>query len=290
MRSSIILLISLLLILSAKGQDTIITNKGDTIFCKITRLSEQYIHYLIVEQSLRSRIPRDQVQSFTQAVEEIPKKETINAVSTPIGAQEPEVEEPSFSPLDEFEDLNIWRFALNGGYTYQFGGYSEHPSDYQKQVRSLFNFGGEAHYFTSSTFGFGLKFNRISTGTSAETLFNVTDVQETISFTYVAFSLINRQASVYDDNLLYYEVSAGLISYLDDGFINGFPYEEKGRTLGVNFEIGYDFLINSSYAVGANLGVNIAHLNNLTVNGTNIPNADFGLSRVDLTIGVRMFK
>ncbi len=106
----------------------------------------------------------------------------------------------------------------------------------------------------------------------------------------MALSLVNRQTSVYDDNLLYYEVSAGMISYLDDGFINGSPYEEKGRTFGVNFEISYDFLITPTYAVGVNLGVNIAHLRSLTVNGINVPNADFSLGRVDLTIGLRIFK
>lgn len=290
MRYSIILLLLLVFIFSASAQDTIITKKGDTISCKITRVSEQYIHYIIAQQTARSRIPLEEVESFDQVAQEPVQKETIIEPIDPMDSQVPAEQEPSFSSLDEIENLKTWRFALNGGYTYQFGGYSQHPASYQKQVRSLVNYGGEAHYFTSNTFGIGLKLNQIRTKTSAETLFNVSDVEETISFTYLALSIINRQSSVYDDNLLYYALSAGLISYVDDGFINGNPYSEEGQTLGVNFEVGYDFLINSNYGIGVNLGINIAHLSTLTVNGVNVQNADFSLSRADLTVGFRMFK
>ena len=68
--------------------------------------------------------------------------------------------------LRKFGDLAdppILRIALNSGFTYQYGGYEGFPSSYTRQIKSLWNWGSEIHFFPSKNFGIGIKFNRIST-------------------------------------------------------------------------------------------------------------------------------
>lgn len=300
MKHLTILVLLLLLAISGKAQDSIVTKQGDTILCRITRISEQYIHYVIEEQSVRSRIPLDQVLSYNQAVKTNPINEQVGSPPTgqSIENQEP-VTSPAISKLSDLENLIQWRLALNAGYTYQYGGYKTQPPDYQSQARSLFNYGGDIQYFANDFLGVGLKFNHATTNTYSEVLFDFTNFSETISFTYLGLTLINKRSSPYDDNLFYYAASGGLISYEVDASDDGTPYSETGKTVGLHLEVGYDFLIGNHYGIGMNLGVNLAKLNTITVVGASLPflppqgatfrNIDFSVSRIDFTVGVRLF-
>ena len=278
MRHLVFLLLILSIANSAKCQDLILTLKGDTISCKITRISDQFIHYSISEQSSRTRIQKEDVLSYFQ-------KKVVT-----IQPEEQEmVKADSIPNVNKLEDTSKWRFALNSGHTYQFGGYEGLSTSYLRQVRSLLNLGVEIHYFSSGSVSSGIKFNRISTKTDQKFLGNLVGIEEKIRFNYFAFSILNRQSSIYDQNLFYYGISVGLISYKDVGIINGLPHLEDGKTFGVAMEVGYDFTINPDFGVGFNLGVNLARLNNLIINGTNV-NSSFSVSRVDFTVGLRLFK
>lgn len=272
--------------ITAWSQDQIITKKGDTINCKITRVSDQYIHYIISEQSIRTRILREEVQSFTQKEEPVPDFEEI--------LENPKKVSPEF--FDDLDDPPRWRLALNGGYTYQFGGYENNPPDYAKKLRPFFNLGSEFHFFPSENLGIGIKFNRTASKVRHE--FNpplpiigaaqtINNIDEKVRFTYVALSVVSRKNTA-ENQYLTYGLSAGVINYKDIGTLNGnIPLEEEGQSFGINFEIGYDFVVTQKLGLGFNAGLNLARINQISTGGSTISNADFDVSRFDVTLGIR---
>lgn len=284
-------LILLLVCHLAQSQDMIVTNEGDTIDCKITRITNEFIHFSVFDESgfllLRSRLPLPQIQSYEQ------NKESYQD-SQP--ADTPEIKEEGRIVIDEFDPASF-RLAINTGYTYQFGGYEGTPSSYKKQLQSLWNLGAEINYFPSESFGIGVRYNRAFTKANYD--FNppiqiepgvfISELRdESIRFNYVALSLIYREL-LDDDQMMYYFLSVGLINYKSDFKGDGLSFYQSGETIGVVFGICYDFKLADSFGMGVGLEVNLARLTELDNNGV-IYGADFSLSRIDLTIGFRLFR
>lgn len=266
----------------AKSQDQIITTKGDTISCKIVRVSDDYIHYKLSDQSsVRSRIGRAEVAFFIQLEEPLTLEEKIERG-----------EDPTAQPkLDFIDDFKTLRVAINTGYTYQYDGYNDpgYTDVYLDQVRSLWFWGGEIHYFSKENFGLGIKINRIQTDTQVDSLFGYSNLKEDIRFHFLALSFLGRQSGIGEKDNFYYGGAVGLVTYRDDGIATGGGFFEQGETVGVSFDLGYDYAIGENLALGITAGVNIARMNSIIINGVR-RRADFGISRVDLTFGLRYIK
>ena len=285
----------LLVFFSAFSQDRIITKKGDTIDCKINRVSAEYIHYLIQQESIRSRIPLSEVESYFIAEkpsteEDDPSEEII------------EQEIPSSSPQIFKDDLNpaegLVRVSLTTGYSYQFGGYENHPDDYAKKLRSLWNFEGNIHYYTTQNFGVGVKFIQTFTPvTQDEVVFGtdtIRNIDEDVKFTFFGLSILNRQNAISSRDAFYYGVALGIMSYNDSGTIDGFPFVEEGETLGIILEVAYDYMIKKGLAIGVNAGVNFATLRDFSVNNvqasTFLADPTFNISQLNFGIGVKYIR
>ena len=277
--------------LTAKAQDQIITKAGDTLNCKITRISSGYIHFEIsdITGPIRTRIERSKVQSFYQAEEQ----------------QQPQVEigdpksEEEVSINDRFSDYiesNKFRIVLNTGFTYQFGGYENHPSTYARQLRTFLHLGADIQFFPTDGFGFGVKYNRTSTSAQENfnpffaQAFNASTIDEKVRFHYIGFSLLSRQPRGSDQYILY-SITGGKVMYRDDGFKDtNTPFFEHGDSFALELAIGYDYILDSNLAVGIGFALNIGRINEYdTPNGT-VNGADFDVSRFDATIGLRFLK
>lgn len=281
MKNLLSILIILIACFAAKGQDQIITKAGDTLNCKITRISADYIHFQIndIAGPIRSRIALDKVLSYSKTSVDEPEVQVIEdqTESTDISQR--------FGELIESDRM---RLALNAGFTYQFGGYEGRPQSYTRQIRSMWSWGGEFHYLFWSNLGFGVKYNKAST--PVDDVINGNRFIEDVRFRYVGFSVLFTQPGRDQDVNIYYQLSGGEVKYRDDGTINGTDFFEEGRTFALTFEIGYDYRLSTDYAVGVGFGINIARINEISSSFGPTSAASFDISRFDLTLGFRFLK
>ncbi|MEO9871266.1 porin family protein [Ekhidna sp.] len=271
----------------AKSQDIIVTTEGDTIDCKITRVGDEFIHFSIYDRSgvllMRSRLPLSKIQHYDQA-----KPETVTQSPDIPVAPEEEIEFEEFEP-------SSFRLSINTGYTYQLGGYEGLPDSYKQQLQSLWNLGGELHYFITENFGVGAKYNHISTNADEDfqppfsTAFGFSSLRdEKVTFDYIGLSFMYRNF-LYDDQVVNYFIAGGVVKYRTDGLGDGVPFYQEGDTFGLVLGVNYDFIFVQNVGVGVGAEVNIASLKEFDNNGITVP-ADFTLTRIDLTVGVRFFK
>lgn len=276
----------LLLILtfySATSQDIIVTTANDTISCKITTVTNAYIDFSVFDKSgillVSDRIQASQVKYFEYGQPQMEKPTTS------------EIKKEDRFVLDEFKPSTI-RLALNTGFTYQLGGYKGAPSEYKQQVQSLWNLGSDFHYFLSKNVGIGAKYNYIFTGAEADfdpNIYGISSIRdEEIRFSYTAVSLLYRNF-LYDDQIMHYFISGGIVKYKTDGLIDGNHFYESGDTFGVVLGVVYDFLLAENFGIGVGAEVNIARLSEIERDGVILP-ADFSLTRIDLTVGLRLLK
>ncbi|MEQ8903801.1 hypothetical protein [Ekhidna sp.] len=280
----------------AKSQDIIVTTEQDTISCRITRITNEFIHFSVFDKRsgillMQSRLPLTHIAYHNQAKpEDNPSDpdDEVEAIET-----RPIRDEDRFI-LEDFEPASF-RLSLNTGYTYQLGGYQGLPSSYKKQMQSLWNFGSEFHYFVSENIGLGVKYNHIYTHANEDfqppysTAFGFTNLRdERIRFNYLGLSASYRNF-FYDDQVVNYFIAGGIVRYRTDGKGDGVPFYQEGDTFGFVLGFSYDFLLVENFGVGLGAEVNIARLSEFDNNGTVVP-ADFSLTRVDFTIGLRLFK
>lgn len=231
---------------------------------------------------MRSRLPLSEVESYEQSDFETEVETNQN---------EPEITDQNRLILPDFK-LAKFRLSLNAGYTYQFGGYEAWPDSYQKQLQSLWNLGGDFHYFPSEVFGLGIKYNHIFTKADQDfdpQRYGISSIRdEKIRFSYAALSLMYRNILA-DDQMIQYFIAGGFIQYKTDGLLDGNPYNERGDTFGVALGVTYDFLVTENFGIGAGAEINIANLSEIESNGAVIP-VDFSITRIDLTVGLRFLK
>ncbi|MEO9485492.1 MAG: hypothetical protein ABJG47_18675 [Ekhidna sp.] len=272
----------------ANAQDVIVTTEGDSIECKITQISDDFIDFSVFDKSgillLKSSLPLSKVKYYNR-IETGVKDDTLRIV---------ELKEEDRIILEDFEPASF-RLTLNTGYTYQFGGYDGLPNSYKKQMQSLWNFGGELYYFLSENIGVGAKYNHIRTEANEDfvppfnTVFGFSSLRdERIKFSYMGLAIAYRNF-LYDDQVVNYFISGGIIKYRTDGFGDGVPFYQEGDTFGVAVGVSYDFILMKSFGLGFGAEINIARLSELDNNGAMVL-ADFSLTRVDVTMGIRLFK
>lgn len=288
MVGKILLFCCLILCIHSKlvAQDTIVTVEQDTISCKITRVSNEFVHFTVFDKTgivlMRSRLPLSKIQQYEQT----------ESQRDPIVSNESVAKEEKELLSYEEERPSKIRVGLNTGYTYQFGGYEGLPATYKNQLQSLWNFAGEANYFVSKHIGLGARYSYIFTKANEDLdprIFGFSQLRdEKVNFTYLALSLMYRKF-FYEDQIINYFVSGGIINYRTDGLGDGVPFYQEGDTFGFAFGFSYDLLLTEHIGMGIGAEANIATLRSFIHNGVSVP-ADFKLNRLDITLGLRLFK
>ena len=288
MRKFLPLLFFLLFYQLVSAQDIIVTNEGDTIDCKITRITNEFLHFTVYDDSgiilMRSRLPLAAIQYYEQReVREEP-------VEQPEPNPPPSIPEEEQPVLGDYEPPQF-RLALNGGFTYQFGGYDGAPDSYKQQMQTLWNFDGELHYLTPEGVGIGFKYSYIFTKADQDFISgngSVTQFRdELVRFHYAGLSVMYRK-SFYDQAVQYF-LSGGVLNYKTDLLIDGQPFYQRGESFGVIFGISYDFQLLKSVGTGIGAQILIANISEMDNNGNNI-STDFNVSRIDITLGIRLYQ
>lgn len=277
-------LLFFLIVLQATAQDLIVTTKGDSINCKITKEKDDFVYFTYhregsIENTL---LPRNEIIAYARDYfthSEIPKDSHKVKVYRP------------------------WRFALQGGYSYQTGKLDPSiPADfkeYSNKLRSGFHIGGDvAHYF-NDVLGAGLKVSLLKQANEMDNIYVEIDgnrrygrMSDDISMVFIAPTFTNRYLSANRRNAFILNVALGYLNYVNNAVLVD-PITMKGGTIGAALDIGYDIGINENFLLGFQLSYTGGALAQYKLNDQKVELDDdsrLGLNRLDVSVGLRFGK
>lgn len=278
----VIYLISLALLWSTSySQDLLLTDTGDTLNCKITKVKPDYIYFSFKHEDdiLNTLLPSNRVVLYQ-----------VDYFS--------EVEVPA-NKIVGFEDFPHFRLAVNGGYSYLISKIGDDvPSDlrdYVKKLKSGYHFGGEATYFFTPPLGVGFRYYAFKTSNSMDGIYYGT-LSDDISVSFIGPSLSTRFIDYTNHNSIIMNIAIGYMGYVNNMELID-PMKMTGNTLGLAFDFSYDLGISESLSLGFRLSLITGNLFEYDLHhGGNTATIELeegeyeGLSRIDFSVGLRFSK
>lgn len=275
---------------SLQAQDLIITNEGDSLNCKITKIKTDNIYFTFKhKEEIRSTLlPISQVNYYQYnffQISEVP--------SDKVGGN---------------EIYPHFRAGFNGGWSYRVAKLAESiPSDfeqYMKDLKSGYHYGLDLLYYFSEQLGFGFKYNVYRSKNNIDNVYvsrpdgstQFGKMSDDISINFIGPFFSTRLLNANKENSFLFNLGIGYMGYMDKTVLIT-DYTIKGNTLGLCWDIGYDIGISKSMAIGFQLSYLIGTLTKYELNdGINTETIKLekdnyeNLSRIDLSIGLRFSK
>ena len=287
-----IFIITFLIVLtnSLYSQDLVVTKKGDSINCKITKVKKDNIYFTFKH--------KDEVRNTLLPMTGV-KIHQFDYY---------QISEVSIEKVVGYENYQRFRIAINGGYSYQTARVAENvPSDfkdYVKELKSGYHFGCDLIYYFSEPLGFGFKYYLFKSSNSLDNIYiDDTDGNRTqgklsddltISFIGPTFStrLLNHDKS----NAFLLNLSLGYMGYSNNKVIID-KYKITGSTVGLSFDIGYDIGLSENLSLGFQVSYLSGTLfkyelsDGITTQTINLEEREYeSLNRIDFSIGLRFGK
>lgn len=284
------LIISLLLILFSvtNAQDLIVTDENDSLNCKITKKTSDFIYFTFKhENDVRNTLlPVSDIKDY--------EKDYYDQAEVTVNKNV------------KLDDYKKWRFDFNLGYSYRLAKIpdemGEMEKDYIRKLKSGFSYGGDIIYFWSEQVGVGLKANIFTSSNSAdesEVDFKSTyDGSGVFSDDITIFFIGPEYALRYYDkhrvNSLHINVAAGYMSYENVATLLSQQLTISSDCFGAVLDIGYDFAIDENWSLGIQASYAAGLLTKLTLEDATssetieLPEEQYeGLHRVDILAGLR---
>lgn len=242
-----ILAIATLLIssLSLQAQDLIITNEGDSINCKITKVTSRNVYFTFIHNSevRETLLPLDKVK-----------------------LQHPNYYKHSVLPPEKLKikDYPSLRLAVSGGWSYRFGqiprNLPREMKDYLNELKSGYNYGLDLSYYFTEYMGIGFKYSVYKSKHDALiTLYETgspvtTKTSDDISINFIGPFFTARFLNQSKKNAFIASSGIGYSQYINNGFYLE-PMSIKGSTIGFSADFGYDFGITERFAIGIQVSV-----------------------------------
>jgi len=290
MRKILILLILIFISNSIFSQDLIVTNDGDSINCKITKVKTDNIYFTFKH--------KDEIRSTLLPVSSI-KTHQFDYFQT------------SEVPKDKvvgYENYQHFRIAINGGYSYQTAKVAESvPSDFKGYIRELksgYHFGGDLTYYFTEPLGFGFKYYLFKSSNSLDNIYlEDTDGNRTygrmsddLTISFIGPTFSTRLLSHDKKNAFLMNLSLGYMGYSNDKVIID-KYKMTGSTMGLSYDIGYDIGLSENISLGFQISFLTGTLFEYDWNdGTNTETIKLekgeyeSLNRIDFSVGLRFSK
>ncbi len=295
MKRLFLLLISLSAIsFCLRAQDLIVTNEGDSINCKITKTTKEYVYFTFMyDNEIRNTLL------------------SVNQIST----QQKDYYSQSELPANYVSKNKVvyphFRFAVDGGWQHRIAKIpSDLSSEWQehyKKMQSGFHFDVQAAYFFTEALGIEPIYSRqifshnLGYGTLNDEYGGIIasgDTDEKITFDYIGVNFISRLYDSNKKNCWLFTFGFGYMGYNDRMIFDG--YEKARNTaaaFGSNLSIGYDIGLTKELALGFKLSVMSGSFRNYkqifngrTINLTTPDNTLEGLGTVKLSVGLRFNK
>jgi hypothetical protein len=269
------------------SQDLIVTNEGDSINCKITKVKKDNIYFTFKHKDeIRSTLlPMTSVkvhQSDYYQISEVPEEKVMG-----------------------YENYQHFSFAVNGGYSYQTAKVSEIvPSDFKDYVKGLksgYHFGGDLTYYFTEPLGFGIKYYQFKSSNSLANIYledsdgNRTygKMSDDLTISFIGPTFSTRLLNHNKNNALLMNLSLGYMGYLNDKVIID-KYKMTGNTMGLSVDVGYDIGLSEYLSLGFQISFLTGTLfqyewNNGTMTGTvKLEKGEYeSLNRIDFSVGLR---
>lgn len=246
-------LFSLLLLITpfytVVAQDLIVTQKGDSINAKITKITKDRIYFTFRYEGevRRTLVLLDKVMDYRKgyyAEAEVFPEDVIKPGT------------------DDFVKLAL---RVRGGWSYRTGrlpsGVPSETREHLKGLRSGYHIGADLAYYFSETTGTGLKYSLSRFQDSS-----YGSIDDDITLQYIGPAMYGRLISASRNFHFTYDLSVGYLHYQDEAR-HGEPITYSGAALGFSTGIGVDFRISKQFFLGFEPSWNTGILNKVKING-----------------------
>lgn len=272
------------------SQDLIVTTSGDSINCKITKVKDENIYFTFKH--------KDEIRNTLLPLANV--KNHVNYFF-----QKSEVPKDKVFTKQNFEHF---RLAINGGLGYETArigdGVPSDFKDYARQLKSGYVFGGNLTYYFSEVLGVGIKYSQFNSSNNLDNIY-VDDGQgvrkygrmsDDLSISFIGPTFSTRLFNGDKSRAFVFSLGLGYMGYSDNKVILD-NYKMTGSTMGISYDIGYDFEVSKKAILGVQLSLISGTLfrykwdDGTSVQTIKLQNDEYeGLSRIDLTVGLRFCK
>jgi len=288
MKNSIMVLFLLTFSVSIFSQDLIITDEGDTLNCKITKVKDENIYFTFKhkEEIRNTMLPLYRVQKYEYGY-----------------FQQGGIPE---NRIPGYQDYQKFRFVINSGWSYRIAPVEEKLQSfierYFKELKSGYHLSSDMQYYFTEFFGFGIKYSLYRSSNMLDNVQvtfqdgsqEVGRIKDDISIHFIGPSFYIRYLSGNKKNALYSGLSIGRLGYKNNAIIID-EYILTGKTIGITWDIGYDLSIHKNVSLGILFSYTSGTLTEYEVDDGSIietveldkENYD-NLSRIDLSAGLRV--
>ena len=294
MKKIILIFFSFFLFSSLFSQDLIVTSDGDSLNCKIVEVTQDRIYYTIQNdnRTLNGSYNLSQIKLYKSDYF------TQNLIVTNANV-----------PLRVFDKFDHRRYGLSVGYGYLTPKlfpdipYEENKDYINKRRKNIvINFDGIC--YNSRPYGFGGKanFSIASANTNdyydqnyrGET-FTVGSVSESVITFFVA-PVFSYRITHNNRHAFFANTAVGCMLYRNNTYFGDLNYIITGQTIGLGFDLGYDFRVNNDLMLGIQVSYLLGKISTFNVDvekydykGTmSLKKGTYeGLNRIDISIGLR---
>ncbi len=271
------------------SQDLIVTNEGDSLNCKITKIKHNNIYFTFKH--------KDEIRNTLLPVSSI-KVYKIDCSS------KSEVPKEKIIGHGNYQHVRI---GLNAGYSYQFAKVSKRVpdelKDYVKGLKSGYHFGADLTYFFSEPLGFGFKCFAFRSSNSKDDLlipeptgYRNLKMSDDLKISFIGPMFSTRLLNFEKKNALLTNLAIGYMGYTDNiVFVD--KYKITGNTVGFAFEIGYDIGLSENISLGLQISMITGALSKFDLHKGDITQTikldkeeHESLNRFDFSIGLRFGK
>lgn len=287
-----IFIIALLVFISNSiySQDLIVTNEGDSINCKITKVKADNIYFTFKY--------KDEIRSTLLPMTGV----KIHQFDYYQNSEVPE------GKVLGYENYQHFRLAVNGGYSYLTAKVGESVpgdfKDYIKELKSGYHLGGDLTYFFTEPLGFGIKYYLFKSSNSLDNIYREDSdgnrtygkMSDDLTISFIGPTFSTRLLNHNKNKAFIMNVSLGYMGYSNDKIIID-KYKMTGSTVGLSFDIGYDFALSENLSLGFHISSLTGTLFEYVWNDggrTETIKLEKGeyesLNRIDFSVGLRFGK
>ncbi|MDR1153926.1 MAG: hypothetical protein LBL04_04385 [Bacteroidales bacterium] len=273
------------------AQDLIVTGKGDSLNCKITKIGAENIYFTFKYKG--------EIRNTLLSVSDVASYQAgyYRTADLPAGK------------IPKNRTYPCFRFAVSGGWSYRTGRLSKNiPSDlrnYSQRLKSGFSYEAGLSYYFSEYLGAGVKYSEFLSSNSID---NVTvtyldgstghgSINDRIRINFIGPVFSTRLFNSTKKNCLLLDFGIGYLGYRNKMVSTSGKYTLKGGTAGIYWNIGYDIGISRNLALVFQLSLTSGALSEYKIsNGTRTEVVTLekdsyeNLSRIDLSVGLRFGK
>ncbi|MFV0268376.1 MAG: hypothetical protein ACK5HT_14710 [Draconibacterium sp.] len=290
MKRLYLVLVLAALFFSGYSQDLIITTKGDSINCKITKVKKDHVYFTFKHNT--------EVRSTLLAVSDVKyhQKNFYEIAAVPK------------NKVIGFGNYLRFRVAINGGFSYETAKVGDNVpadfKDYVKDLKSGYHYGGDITYYFSEPLGVGLKFNQFNSSNDIDIYLDdeygnrtYGKMSDDLSISFIGPMFSTRLLSNSKKNAFLLNLAMGYMGYSNDKVIGGYKYDMTGSSFGMALDLGYDIGISEKLSLGFQLSLFAGSLtkykqdDGISVETVKLEKGSYeSLNRIDLSVGLRFNK